>query len=253
MSELLNALLFSLESDLGRRKQDYLATRRLLCSRFPGIEPPYRVSWETIEHYRCAMKGMIVQDMEACQVGSELGGVFSAMQSSDPLDELAKYTTEAVIPSIIRGWSPSNGYDMDAFVDATDPFEHDIKIRVEIFPRAVRGQVSPAFASALEFEVPLSIYKNEDGPADALGVLIAAERIEAGQDVIADVAPVWAAYRGCWYHEQKRTIGFFLGRVATSVIDGFSTDPRRVVLPMTAKRTTGEFAEADLHVTTSRR
>lgn len=247
-------LLFkSVDSQQGDAKQCLLREHKLICPRYPSVEPAYRTTWEQLQDFIAQAKMETTAHMRQARVGREAADTYEHAP--------VVLAAEVFCPQVanlfaqIAPWhDATDGFDSDIFIVADDPDDlSNVFVHVELFPRIRHDEQVDAYTSLAKINVPLALTSSSEGNDkdegySLLGTLIWGEQVSQGSS-LDDVHATWLNHLGCWYLDEKKSIYLFLNRVFFSLIEYGRSDSRTVVSADVTESFDGSVESAALHFT----
>lgn len=242
------ALFFAEDHPIGRRQAIFLHNCRIICPWWADATPTYRTTWETIQQLNATHQDRIAARLRACEINSEAGDQYAALRGESPLQVFAQGFAHGILPNIVEGYRPENGFDLDVFLHADDASRP--RFVIEIFPRFRAGQPATAYTSVIHYDAPL-LEKVGANQVEATHYLITRERLNMG-DRPDDILHDWANWHDLWRVQTEEMIDLLLDKAAFSIIESASDEVRQMVEPSVTEDQPGRGLKAHLRFTTSK-
>lgn len=245
------ALFFPLASEVGREKQNFLESHRVICPDWDDTPFFYRTSWENIQRLILTTKAREVEEMRQSKQGSESADEYERLSVTHPLEVFSDAMVNHVLPQLPINWNPQHGIDLDVFLVADD--EEKLRFIVEVIPRFDHDPTQGRFASEIKMEAPYVERADvDDDSIQTLATLILSDRVVQDGENEYKVLYEWDRFVGCWRVRTDRIISLLLNQALFSVMELGNEGKSTVVIAQTAQKFDGEKVSAQLRFTTSK-
>lgn len=175
---------------------------------------PHRLTWERLQgiiktnpqrHARafgsCTNKVVVLAQYR----------VLNPKEAAWPLQYLAEHI-EMACRTTFCDYPPGAGFDLDAYLFAVE--ETSLAVRMEVFPRSIRGRAVTEYASAVSFFSPLMRYGEERETNVSLYILGSPNASWSERE---QRAAEWNRHEGLWYLREPDAIATFMNDIAASI------------------------------------